>query len=289
MAKMVKIIKKKDEYSMEYEVGDVLKVDSTWYGGVTVLGKTGVPVSIDKDEYEEVQDISEPEKAEPTSIEEGLRPAGQGVSTEAFDHLKEIKDEVRGAVKDLLAVAGLEPGDALVVGCSSSEVANMRIGSFSSEEIGKCIAGAILDELKDTGVYMAAQCCEHLNRAIIVEKEYAKANRIPIVNVVPQLKAGGSFATAAYADMKEPVAIEAIQAARIIEKTVDEEVTVMFEYPFMNDIMRIVKEEEPEILNQSYDMDCSMTLRIRRSMMAKLRARLEKVETARILDEEENH
>ena len=195
MAKMVKIIKKKDEYSMEYEVGDVLKVDSTWYGGVTVLGKTGVPVSIDKDEYEEVQDISEPEKAEPTSIEEGLRPAGQGVSTEAFDHLKEIEDEVRGAVKDLLAVAGLEPGDALVVGCSSSEVANMRIGSFSSEEIGKCIAGAILDELKDTGVYMAAQCCEHLNRAIIVEKEYAKANRIPIVNVVPQLKAGGSFAT----------------------------------------------------------------------------------------------
>lgn len=127
MAKMVKIIKKKDEYSMEYEVGDVLKVDSTWYGGVTVLGKTGVPVSIDKDEYEEVQDISEPEKAEPTSIEEGLRPAGQGVSTEAFDHLKEIEDEVRGAVKDLLAVAGLEPGDALVVGCSSSEVANMRI------------------------------------------------------------------------------------------------------------------------------------------------------------------
>ena len=72
----------------------------------------------------------------------------------------------------------------------------------------------------------------------------------------------------------------------LIEKTVDEDVTVMFEYPFMNDIMRIVKEEEPEILNQSYDMDCSMTLRIRRSMMPKLRARLEKVETARILDDE---
>ena len=75
-------------------------------------------------------------------------------------------------------------------------------------------------------------------------------------------------------------------AATIIEKTVDEDVTVMFEYPFMNDVMRIVKEEEPEILNQSYDMDCSMTLRIRRSMMPKLRARLEKVETARILDDE---
>ena len=212
MAKMVKIIKKKDEYSMEYEVGDVLKVDSTWYGGVTVLGKTGVPVSIDKDEYEEVQDISEPEKAEPTSIEEGLRPAGQGVSTEAFDHLKEIEDEVRGAVKDLIAVAVLEPGDALVVGCSPSEVANMRIGSFSSEEIGKCIAGAILDELKDTGVYMAAQCCEHLNRALIVEEEAAEKYGLEMVNVVPQLKAGGSFATAAYAGFEHPTAVERIQA-----------------------------------------------------------------------------
>ena len=62
--------------------------------------------------------------------------------------------------------------------------------------------------------------------------------------------------------------------------------TLLFEYPFMNDVMRIVKEEEPEILRQSYDMDCNMTLRIRRSMMPRLRARLEKVETARILEEE---
>lgn len=81
-------------------------------------------------------------------------------------------------------------------------------------------------------------------------------------------------------------AAEALASATVIEKTVDEEVIVMFEYPFMNDVMRIVKEEEPEILSQSYDMDCSMTLRIRRSMMPKLRARLEKVETARIIEEE---
>ena len=81
-------------------------------------------------------------------------------------------------------------------------------------------------------------------------------------------------------------AAEAIATATIVEKTVDDEVTVLFEYPFMNDVMRIVKEEEPEILRQSYDMDCSMTLRIRRSMMSRLRARLEKVETARILEEE---
>ena len=74
---------------------------------------------------------------------------------------------------------------------------------------------------------------------------------------------------------------EAIAAATVIEKTVDETVTVLFEYPFMNDVMRIVKEEEPEMLEQSYDMDCRMTLRIRKSAMPKLRARLEKVETLR--------
>lgn len=77
----------------------------------------------------------------------------------------------------------------------------------------------------------------------------------------------------------------ALDEAPVIEKTVDEDVAVAFEYPFMNDIMRIVKEEAPEILEQSYDMDCLMRLRIRKSMMGKLRARLEKVETARILDE----
>lgn len=79
-------------------------------------------------------------------------------------------------------------------------------------------------------------------------------------------------------------AVEAIANAEIIEKTVDEDITVAFEYPFMNDVMRIVKEEGPEIIEQSYDMDCLITLRIRKSMMEKLRSRLEKVETARILE-----
>lgn len=100
-----------------------------------------------------------------------------------------------------------------------------------------------------------------------------------VVRYFGGIKLGTSGLIVAY----RAAASEAIAAAAIIEKTVDEEVTVMFEYPFMNDIMRIVKEEEPEILRQSYDMDCSMTLRIRKSIMPKLRARLEKVETARIL------
>ena len=74
-------------------------------------------------------------------------------------------------------------------------------------------------------------------------------------------------------------AAEAISAATVIEKTVDEDVTFFFEYPFMNDVMRIVKEENPQIVSQGYDTDCVMTLRIRSGLMAKLKARLEKVET----------
>lgn len=80
-------------------------------------------------------------------------------------------------------------------------------------------------------------------------------------------------------------AAQALAEAEVVEKTVDEQVTVLFEYPFMNDIMRIVKEESPEIVSQSYDMDCVMTLRIRKSQMPRLQARLEKVETARIPDD----
>ncbi|MBE6288358.1 MAG: YigZ family protein [Mediterranea massiliensis] len=100
---------------------------------------------------------------------------------------------------------------------------------------------------------------------------------IIVVRYFGGIKLGTSGLIVAY----KAAAAEAIAAAEIIEKTVDEEVTFWFEYPFMNDVMRIVKEEEPEIVRQGYDMDCSMTLRIRQSMMPKLRARLEKVETLR--------
>ena len=103
---------------------------------------------------------------------------------------------------------------------------------------------------------------------------------IVVVRYFGGIKLGTSGLIVAY----KAAAAEAIANATIIEKTVDDEIAVAFEYPFMNDVMRIVKEEEPEILYQSYDMDCLMKLRIRRSMMGKLRARLEKVETARIIE-----
>ena len=103
---------------------------------------------------------------------------------------------------------------------------------------------------------------------------------IVVVRYFGGIKLGTSGLIVAY----KAAAAEAIANATIIEKTVDDEIAVAFEYPLMNDVMRIVKEEEPEILEQSYDMDCLMKLRIRRSMMEKLRARLEKVETARIIE-----
>ena len=101
---------------------------------------------------------------------------------------------------------------------------------------------------------------------------------IVVVRYFGGIKLGTSGLIVAY----KAAAAEAISAATIIEKTVDEEISFLFEYPFMNDVMRIVKEEEPEIVEQGYDMDCTMTLRIRKSAMPRLRTRLEKVETLRI-------
>lgn len=98
-----------------------------------------------------------------------------------------------------------------------------------------------------------------------------------VVRYFGGIKLGTSGLIVAY----RTAASQALAEATVIEKTVDDEVTIAFEYPFMNDVMRIVKEESPEIMEQSYDMDCIMTLRIRKSQMPRLRSRLEKVETLR--------
>ncbi len=105
---------------------------------------------------------------------------------------------------------------------------------------------------------------------------------IIVVRYFGGIKLGTSGLIVAY----KAAAAEAIANASIIEKTVDENVTVVFEYPFMNEIMRIVKEEGPAIIEQSYDMDCLLTLRIRKSFMPKLQERLKKVETTRIVEPE---
>lgn len=135
-----------------------------------------------------------------------------GISDKKYEHPDSIRAEVHAVINELLECAGLEEGDILVMGCSSSEVAGVKIGTFSSEEIGQCIFETAHELLSSRGIYLACQCCEHLNRSLIVEKECAGQYHLTRVNVVPQLKAGGSFATAAYRSMKAPYAVESIRA-----------------------------------------------------------------------------
>ena len=126
--------------------------------------------------------------------------------------LQFLKESAKKATEELILCAKLQADDILVVGCSTSEVIGSTIGTDSSIDAAKAVFEGIYEATKESKVYIAAQCCEHLNRAIIIEKEVAKEQRIPFVNVVPQPKAGGSFATTAYANFKEPVAVEHIKA-----------------------------------------------------------------------------
>jgi uncharacterized protein (TIGR01440 family) len=126
--------------------------------------------------------------------------------------LDEIKLESQNLASELCEAAHLTKGQIVIVGCSSSEIGGHRVGSFSSPEIGQAVFDGIYAVLKEKGIYLAAQCCEHLNRAVIIEREAVKIKDDDIVNVVPQPKAGGSFATAAYHGLIDPVAVEEIRA-----------------------------------------------------------------------------
>lgn len=123
-----------------------------------------------------------------------------------------IRQEAYSAVQELCRIGGLEQGDLLVVGCSTSEVCGAKIGSESRPEVAKEVYRGIADACAEAGVFLAAQCCEHLNRALILEKQAAKARGYEIVSVVPVPKAGGSFATLAYQNMVQPVAVEHVKA-----------------------------------------------------------------------------
>lgn len=124
-----------------------------------------------------------------------------------------IGEEAYRAAKELLEVAKLREGQLFVVGCSTSEVGGASIGTYSSPELAEVVFGGIYQATQEAGVYLAAQCCEHLNRALILEQEAAESFGYEAVNVVPQPKAGGSFATAAYKAFESPVAVEHVKAA----------------------------------------------------------------------------
>ncbi len=121
-----------------------------------------------------------------------------------------IYEQTRAVIEELGRKANLKPGSIIVVGCSTSEVLGSKIGTNSNPDTAKEIFDALHGYVKEQGLYLAIQCCEHLNRAIIVER--AAVPGAEAVNVVPQPKAGGSLATMAYAGFSDPIAVEEIKA-----------------------------------------------------------------------------
>ena len=126
---------------------------------------------------------------------------------------EEIAAQAKKATEELLQTAKLQAGDLFVVGCSSSEIMGEHIGKGSSMEAAEAAFSGIYPLLKERGIWLAAQCCEHLNRALILEREAAKQYGYEPVNVQPWAHAGGSFATVTFARLADPVAVEHVRAA----------------------------------------------------------------------------
>lgn len=126
--------------------------------------------------------------------------------------LGKIREDLEICMDELIEKAKFEEGDIFVLGCSTSEVKGKHIGKDTDIEVGKLIVETIKGKLDKIKVNFAVQCCEHLNRAIVIEKEVAIKNNFEIVNVVPQKNAGGGVATSAYKLFKNPVVVEKIVA-----------------------------------------------------------------------------
>ena len=125
---------------------------------------------------------------------------------------EDITRQARTVVTELLEQANMKPGSLLVIGCSSSEMVGKRIGKGSSIEAARAAFAGIYPVLQEQGIHLAVQCCEHLNRALILEREVAEKRGYEIVNVMPQPHAGGSFAVTAWNAFSDPVAVETIAA-----------------------------------------------------------------------------
>ena len=123
---------------------------------------------------------------------------------------KTLFEQARSAIAELYEKARLCRGDIVVIGCSTSEICGSGIGTNSAPEVAGEVFSALNEFARERGIYLAVQCCEHLNRAIVIEREAARG--CEEVNVIPQPKAGGSMATAAYASFDDPIVVEEIRA-----------------------------------------------------------------------------
>ena len=125
---------------------------------------------------------------------------------------EDITSQAQTVITELLEQAKMRPGTLFVVGCSSSEMVGKRIGKGSSMDAAQAAFQGIYPVLQECGIHLAVQCCEHLNRALIMERAVAERKGYEIVNVMPQPHAGGSFAVTAWNAFEDPVAVETIQA-----------------------------------------------------------------------------
>ncbi|SFB26406.1 TIGR01440 family protein [Lentibacillus halodurans] len=124
----------------------------------------------------------------------------------------QVKQDMEAMTSEWLASGHLSSGDLFVVGCSTSEVAGEQIGTSGSEKMAAVIFDAFSSLRMKTGVEIAFQCCEHLNRALIVENETMQRYQLEEVSAIPVPRAGGSMASFAYKKMQRPVVVEVIRA-----------------------------------------------------------------------------
>ncbi|NLT64546.1 MAG: TIGR01440 family protein [Clostridiales bacterium] len=125
---------------------------------------------------------------------------------------EEMKNLANSAMTELIRDAKPQKGQIIVVGCSSSEIIGEKIGKCSTPEAAAAVLEGVLTVIKENGLFLAAQCCEHLNRALVLEREAAEKFGLEIVAAVPKPKAGGSFAAAAYSAFSDPVLVEHVKA-----------------------------------------------------------------------------
>ncbi|WP_078543423.1 TIGR01440 family protein [Litchfieldia alkalitelluris] len=122
------------------------------------------------------------------------------------------REQLKTVLSDLKEQASLSKHQILVIGCSTSEVIGEKIGTSGTQEVAEMIFNELIELQQETGVMLAFQCCEHLNRALVVEKEVALLKGLEMVTVIPVQTAGGAMATYSYKQMKDPVVVEFIKA-----------------------------------------------------------------------------
>ena len=144
---------------------------------------------------------------------EKITCASQNGNEKSDAPLLEIAEQTKKIIESILDGHPQKKGSVFVIGCSTSEIAGGRIGRDSVPEIGKAVFDAARETLEEKGVFLACQCCEHLNRALVVERECAEKYSLEEVCVVPWAHGGGSFATAAYYGFKDAVVVEHVKAS----------------------------------------------------------------------------